>query len=136
MPDLMKGRKPMVIQVEGAFAASHYLPGYKGKCANLHGHRWEIKVKWCDKVDKKTGMICDFKILKSLLSSVLGRYDHQHLNDYFPNPTAENIAEALFDELEVKSPIKLIAVSVCESPGCQVTYRKCPADVYDERNLS
>ncbi|MFA6347415.1 MAG: 6-carboxytetrahydropterin synthase, partial [Dehalococcoidales bacterium] len=33
------------LSVEEHFDAAHALRGYKGKCENLHGHRFVVKVK-------------------------------------------------------------------------------------------
>ena len=30
-----------------AFDSAHFLAGYNGKCANIHGHRWVIRVTVC-----------------------------------------------------------------------------------------
>ena len=30
-----------ILKAEGEFDSAHFLSGYKGKCANIHGHRWE-----------------------------------------------------------------------------------------------
>ena len=32
------------LKAKAAFDSAHFLSGYKGKCANLHGHRWTIEV--------------------------------------------------------------------------------------------
>ena len=37
----------MKLKTEGYFDAAHHLVGYKGKCANVHGHRWKVVV-WVD----------------------------------------------------------------------------------------
>ncbi len=34
----------MRLQYRFHFDAAHQLPNYSGKCANLHGHRWEVEV--------------------------------------------------------------------------------------------
>ena len=33
------------ISVEKHFDAAHYLREYKGKCENMHGHRYRVVVK-------------------------------------------------------------------------------------------
>lgn len=27
------------------FDSAHFLSGYQGKCANIHGHRWHVEVE-------------------------------------------------------------------------------------------
>jgi 6-pyruvoyltetrahydropterin/6-carboxytetrahydropterin synthase len=31
------------IKSSAAFDSAHFLSGYNGKCANIHGHRWVIE---------------------------------------------------------------------------------------------
>ena len=78
-----------------------------GKCnnPNFHGHNYEIEVKVVGEVDPDTGFVMDVKVLKELIKmNVLDRYDHKNLNldvDDFKsvNPTAENIARVVYENL-------------------------------------
>ena len=84
------------------FEASHLLPEKEcyGKCRHLHGHRYELEVQIEGEIDEE-GWICNFSDVRSLVKKhVLDKYDHQHLNDYFPIPTAENIALAIYRVLD------------------------------------
>jgi len=113
------------IKVELSFSAAHNLRGYKGKCDELHGHNWKVEVMVCrDKLDK-TGMVLDFKYLKTQLNKVLEKLDHKYLNDipYFKkvNPTSENIAKYIYDSL--RSQVSgLRSVTVWESDNSSATY--------------
>lgn len=118
------------IEVRAAFEAAHFIAGYAGKCARLHGHNWEVvAVVRGEKLDA-LGMLIDFKILKAELKKVLEEFDHRFLNELAPfaeeNPTAENLARKVFERLassEIFSGlIKLHAVRVHESPNSSVTY--------------
>ena len=118
------------IEVRAAFEAAHFIDGYAGKCARLHGHNWEVvAVVRGEKLDA-LGMLIDFKILKAQLNKVLDEFDHRFLNELKPfaeeNPTAENLARKIFERLassEIFSgSIKLHAVRVHESPNSSVTY--------------
>ena len=31
-----------ILETEQSFDSAHFLSGYKGKCSNLHGHRWRV----------------------------------------------------------------------------------------------
>lgn len=76
--------------------AAHFLPHYPGKCANLHGHRWKIKVEIASPVVNEWGFVVDFSLIKDAIDS----FDHQLINDFLPEdvlPTAENIAKELFN---------------------------------------
>ena len=85
------------------FEASHHLPDYDGACNRLHGHSYKLHVTVSGSVDEATGMIIDFNILKEVVKEkVVDKYDHRYLNDFFSNPTAENMVQHIFKELSVK----------------------------------
>ena len=117
------------VSVEGHFDAAHYLRDYHGKCENLHGHRFKVVAKiQASKVDD-IGLAYDFTILKQHLGDILSRFDHTCLNDVTPfdkiNPSSENIALTIYNELQPKlagAPISLSCVEVWESPESWVTY--------------
>ena len=91
------------ISIKSHFCGAHRLIGYKGKCANLHGHNWEVEVFLRGTRTNRLGMLVDFKNVKEILNGVLAKLDHQNLNALpifkETNPTAENIAKFIFDEL-------------------------------------
>lgn len=120
------------IEVRAAFEAAHFIRGYEGKCARLHGHNWEVvAVVRGDKLDK-LGMLVDFRILKAELKSVLDEFDHRFLNELETfaeeNPTAEILARKIFKQLAASKifsgSTKLYAVKVHESPNSCVTYHE------------
>ena len=78
----------MLIKIRRKFSSAHRLPSYDGDCNNLHGHTWAVEFLIEGKI-KESGMVEDFKVLKTLLDSVLP--DHKYLNDFVANPTAENL---------------------------------------------
>lgn len=90
------------IDVEESFAAGHALRGYIGKCENLHGHNYRVRLTVAGDGLDQLGLLCDFKDVKNFLNEVIGRMDHQYLNDIEPfkelNPSAENIARYVFQE--------------------------------------
>jgi len=113
------------IKVEANFSSAHNLRGYKGKCEALHGHNWKIEVvAEKDKLDK-TGMVLDFENLKKELHKVLEKLDHKYLNKitYFKkaNPTSENIAQYIYDNLKLPVP-SLKSITVWESENSSATY--------------
>jgi 6-pyruvoyltetrahydropterin/6-carboxytetrahydropterin synthase len=81
----------MIVAKRVEIDAAHFLPGYDGKCANLHGHRWIIEIGIKGYVDEKTGMVVDFTLLKAFLDTIKEKLDHHLINDIIPNPTAENL---------------------------------------------
>ena len=119
------------ITVEGHFDAAHALHGYKGKCENIHGHRYRVAVSVKAAGLNEIGLAYDFSELKKHLGDILGRYDHTSLNDIPPfdktNPSAENIAATIHAELKNRlkdAPVTLVSVTVWESPGSSVEYRE------------
>ena len=121
------------LKVEGAFEAAHQIEGYPGKCARLHGHNWVVEAIVKGKELDELGMLVDFKAIKKALNEVLDRLDHRYLNELEPfcsgtNPTAENLARILFEELAghavFERDSQLDALTVFESPKSSVTYTK------------
>ena len=94
----------MLVSKQFTFDAAHYLTKYHGKCENLHGHTYRLQVTVNGEI-KDDGMVVDFVELKNLVKEkIISKFDHQNLNDFFENPSAELIAEYIWGEL--KSEIK------------------------------
>lgn len=120
------------IKVELGFSAAHNLRGYKGKCEELHGHNWKVEVGIGSTGVDKTGMVMDFTILKAKLNKILESMDHKYLNNisYFKkvNPTSENIAKYIYDNLAASlskgnpKDLKILEVTVWESDKARATY--------------
>ena len=57
---------------EASFDSAHFLAQYQGKCRNIHGHRWTIKVEIYGEDLQKNGscrgMLVDFVDLKKYLN--------------------------------------------------------------------
>jgi 6-pyruvoyltetrahydropterin/6-carboxytetrahydropterin synthase len=91
------------VSVEETFSAGHALRGYRGKCENTHGHNYRVRVTVKGPQLDSTGLLCDFTHLKQVMREVIGRLDHQFMNDLEPfrvvNPSAENIAEYFYNEI-------------------------------------
>jgi len=75
------------------------------------------------------GIAYDFVELKQHLRDILTKFDHTCLNDVPPfdkiNPSSENIASTIYNELYPKlagAPISLSCVEVWESPQTGVVY--------------
>jgi 6-pyruvoyltetrahydropterin/6-carboxytetrahydropterin synthase len=108
------------------FEAAHFLPGYPGKCANMHGHRWEIAVTARGVIDPDTGFVVDFSdIKKKVVIPVQNLYDHRVLNECPPfnkglRPTAENLGKEVFLiamlALEREGLVRVQKVRVWETP--------------------
>ena len=104
----------MILYVTRTFSAAHHLPNYNGPCECVHGHTWKVEV-WIEGEIQPDGMVVDFKRVKD----VIDYFDHGDLNDYIANPTAENLVEWFFNELQLNIPIPtVIKVRVWESKDC------------------
>ena len=115
------------ISVRKHFDAAHYLRGYKGKCEEIHGHRFEVVVSVEAKDLNDIGIAFDFADLKKYLGEILERFDHVCLNDISPfdsiNPSSENIARTIYQELAKQlSGVVISFIEVWESPESRVTY--------------
>jgi 6-pyruvoyltetrahydropterin/6-carboxytetrahydropterin synthase len=112
------------------FEAAHRLPEYEGKCCRLHGHNWRVEVVVRGTELDSSGLLIDFKVLKSHVAEVLLTLDHYYLNETeaFLNvpPTAEHIAKYVYERLTGHSAfvdrVKIYAVKVWESPRSCAAY--------------
>jgi len=112
--------KKMQVTKEFEFDAAHQLVNYDGKCENLHGHRWKVQVTVQAPL-KKNGIAFDFTKLKEIVEErVIKKLDHAYLNDFFAQPSTENIAIWVWNNLK---ELPLYEVKVWESPTSWVTYR-------------
>ncbi len=83
----------------------------------------------CSEVLNDMGIAIDFREIKNQTKSVAKRLDHQYLNEIPPfdvlNPTAENIAKYIFDEVALLINTKDVTVkevTVWETARSAVTY--------------
>jgi 6-pyruvoyltetrahydropterin/6-carboxytetrahydropterin synthase len=113
---------------------SHRLLHYKGKCANLHGHRWKIEVWMEGEPDPATQILIDY----SLIKQVITKYDHQiilnrddpmvpRIEEFHPvittqgEPTSELMAVLIRDDLsaicrERRIKATVTRIRIWESP--------------------
>lgn len=111
------------------FGAAHQLRNYNGKCENLHGHNWKIEVYVKGEELDKDGMLVDFKIIKDRTKEIVEKFDHKFLNDLecFSeiNPSSENIAKYVYEELEKginDNRVKVSRITAWESDTACATY--------------
>jgi len=92
---------PMRIAVQRRydFEAAHTLPWHAGKCSRPHGHSYRLEVRVEGPLDQR-GVVMEFDELDSVVESqVIERLDHTDLNATLPNPTAENVALWVAEQL-------------------------------------
>ena len=69
-----------ILKAESEFDSAHFLSGYEGKCANIHGHRWRVIVEVQSEElhigGQLDGMVIDFGDIKKDLKVIVNEYDH------------------------------------------------------------
>src|SRR5436309_243728 len=113
----------MIIRQSFTFEAAHRLPLHRGKCFNLHGHRYRFTVSLELPIDPGTGMTLDFAdVIAVVQENVLAAWDHRNLNDFLENPTAENIVVGIWQRLSGPLP-GLTEIELWETEDSGVVYR-------------
>ena len=139
----MKTKNKIRITKEFSFEAAHALDGYDGKCKDIHGHSYHLKVTVLGYPEvyaqhPNCGMVIDFKDLKKTVTDkVLNLVDHHLLlrEDsrfkgieiqnkrvrYVPyQPTCENMLVEIVSILkkEFSGDITLVNVLLRETNSC------------------
>jgi 6-pyruvoyltetrahydropterin/6-carboxytetrahydropterin synthase len=123
------------VSVEKTFAAGHALRGYKGKCENVHGHNYKVRVTLTGAQLDSTGLLFDFVEVKHRMDAIIERLDHRFINDIPPfdqlNPSAENLARYFYQELDhalrettAEVPVRIGEVRVWETDSTTAAYRE------------
>jgi 6-pyruvoyltetrahydropterin/6-carboxytetrahydropterin synthase len=120
------------VSVDETFAAAHNLRGYKGKCEELHGHNYKVRVTLAGKEVDSVGLLYDFVHLKQVIQGVIRSLDHKYLNELSPfdvvNPSAENIARYIYDQTakqlhQAPTGAGVSSITVWETDVTAATYR-------------
>ena len=108
------------------FEAAHALPTFPPdhKCRRLHGHSFRFDVVVEGNVDPVKGYLIDYGEIKRAAEPIVKRLDHFYLNEIegLANPTSENIARWLWDQLQPLLP-QISAVVVHETCTTTCEYR-------------
>lgn len=140
--------KMYYLKTEQSFDAAHFLAGYNGKCANIHGHRWKVTAVLSGEnlsEDPQTrGMLVDFGDIKKALKEICDYFDHGfifedgslssdshdalekqgfRLVEVEFRPTAENFARYIFDQLKARE-FPVHRVEVHETPNNCAAYEE------------
>jgi 6-pyruvoyltetrahydropterin/6-carboxytetrahydropterin synthase len=110
------------VTIETEFSAAHIIRGYNGPCSTLHGHNWKVTVEARTEVLDSTGMSVDFYVLQKKTEDIVVKFDHHDINSIPPfdkelNPTSENIARYIYQELKkvLPSKVNLSYVAISET---------------------
>jgi 6-pyruvoyltetrahydropterin/6-carboxytetrahydropterin synthase len=117
------------LKVITRFAAAHRLTMVGAKCENMHGHNWRIEVVLKGNRLNTAGVVMDFGEIKARLRDIIGRLDHQFLNELpifaGSQPSSERIAAYVAEQLQlvIDAPgVRVSRVSAWESDDACATY--------------
>ncbi len=121
------------VHVTTMFPAAHALRNYYGKTEPIHGHNWWAKITIAGPQVDSMGMLIDFVPLQKEMGRIIGKLDHQFLNEVPPfdvvNPSAENIAHYLWEQFSASVPamqpefeVTVSRVEVWETDNCSAVY--------------
>lgn len=118
------------------FCYGHYLPSYKGKCKNYHGHNSVLEVEIGNTYDGHLpstpeerrdypGMVIDFSKIKEIVQPIVEEVDHQFLNQTltasFQPPTAEVICmwfwTKINESIRFHPKYELVRLRLSETPN-------------------
>lgn len=139
-----------ILKNEIQFDMAHYLSGYKGKCANIHGHRYRLIVKISSETlhqeGQLRGMIDDFGNIKKILKEIEDFFDHKLILEdneegrkigeslsqmpnnfkivYVPyRTTAEEMSRHIFNMLKEKG-LNVYEIELFETPSNSCIYKE------------
>ena len=97
----------------------------------MHGHNWKVEVEVQATELDSIGMGVDFKVIKQHTREITDGLDHRYLNEIEPfdriNPTAENIAAYIFEQVSKTlntNVITVTSVTLWETDRACVRYQK------------
>jgi 6-pyruvoyltetrahydropterin/6-carboxytetrahydropterin synthase len=130
------------------FDAAHRILNHESKCKNLHGHRYALEATFAAQDLDDLGRVIDFGVIRELLGNWIDdNFDHNtilsikdkslgekiaaetgqkiyYLNE---NPTAENIAKYLLEEICPKifagKNVVCTELKLYETPNCFVNVK-------------
>lgn len=113
----------MLLTKDFVFDAAHNLVNYHGKCENLHGHTYKLRIV-IEGFPDNEGMIIDFvEVSKIIKEKIIAKLDHSYLNDFIPQPSAENISLWVWENIEndlKRENCKLYEIHVWETSTSRV----------------
>ena len=108
------------------FSAAHALKLYDGSLEPVHGHNWRVRVTVSAERLDSMGVVMDFHQLEHLLDGIIGPLHNRHLNETEPfatrNPSAENVAAYIGEQLRLPAVVKLTSVEVFETDENSAVY--------------
>ena len=122
------------------FCYGHRLLNYEGQCKYLHGHNGKLEIDVESKILDDKGMVIDFTVIKETVKTWIdSKMDHRMIlsreDPLIPlleeagqpiyvmeeNPTAENIAKLVFNQVKSKG-IDVKEIRLWETPTSYASY--------------
>ena len=128
------------LKTSAEFDSAHFLSGYEGKCANIHGHRWKIEAEFAGDTLAESGtkrdILIDFGDIKSAVRALADSFDHALIYEEGSlraetiaalnaenfrliavkfRPTAERFSEYFYGRLKAQE-LPVVRVAVYETP--------------------
>ena len=117
------------LKSEIGFDLAHYLDGYKGHCANIHGHRYRLIVKVSAAELHQEGhlrsMVDDFTNIKGALRKIHDHFDHKLLIE--DNEAGYKIAE-FFKANEMDFDVMLVPYRTTVEEMARDVYHRIKAE--------
>ena len=108
------------------FCAAHYLPHDDGPCNRVHGHNFELWLSVEGEPSGAQGMVLHTDRLKAQVEPLIEALDHHRLNDLLDNPTMENTARFIWDEL-AEGGLELARLELWETENNRVVIEVAPS---------
>ncbi len=124
------------------FCYGHRLLNYEGQCKYLHGHNGRLEIDVESKILDDKGMVIDFTVIKEIVKTWIdSKMDHRMIlsreDPLIPlleeagqpiyvmedNPTAENIAKLVFNQVKSQG-IDVKEIRLWETPTSYASYSK------------
>lgn len=118
------------LRIERVVHATHAIRLYDGSLEEPHAHDWDVFVYVAAAELDAIEVVMDFHELERIVDGVLDPLRDADFNTHEAfagvNPTAERVAEHIYNAIEPELPkrVGLKRVTVTESPGCRATYSK------------
>lgn len=107
----------MMLTQSFEFSAAHKLEGNVGE--PLHGHNYKMEITLKGKVNQK-GFVQDTREFKEIVNNIIiKKLDNSFLNDFFQQPTMENVVKHIWEELK---DLPLHEIRLWENPNTSITY--------------
>lgn len=130
------------VQTRVEFDGAHFLLNSDTPCDVLHGHRWVVDVVLKSETLNKNGFVINFTILKKWLKEMVEPLDHNLVNYFMENTTAENLSFHFFCYLHKKlwrynkqnnMNVEVEEVRIAETPNNIASFSCRDIDIRKER---